>query len=134
MSKSILITGNAGLLGSKMADWLLAYHPEYEIVGIDNLFGGYLDNIDPKVAFYKRDLATDSITDIFDKHEVKHAVPSSAKSKDILGYEDKTILEEGIKTMWEWAREQPERIQFTPEKYEIEHGIYGYWGKTEGKT
>ena len=37
--KSILITGNAGLLGARLADWVLENHPEYEVVGIDNLFG-----------------------------------------------------------------------------------------------
>ena len=66
MKKSVLITGNAGLLGSRLADWILENHPEYEGVGIDNLFGGYEENIDPRVVFYKRELSTDSIKDIFD--------------------------------------------------------------------
>ena len=332
MSKSILITGNAGLLGSRFAEWVLMNNPEYEVVGIDNLFGGYMENVDPQVVFYKRDLAKDSITDIFDKHEfdyvfhfaayapeglspfmrmftdqnnilstdniinecvshgvkkliftssmavygngehygkrfmeydtpkpldpyavskyacelnirnagmihgldwcilrphnlygrnqniwdryrnvigiwmyrtlnnqpiyvygdgnqtrafsyvddclesiwlaatsdkaskqiinlgatkgykikevaemlcnitgvhnieykkgryeVKHAVPSATKSKEILGYEDKTPLEEGLMKMWTWAKTQPNRSQFTPERYEIEKGIYDYW-------
>ena len=339
MAKSILITGNAGLLGSRMCDWILEKRQEYEVVGIDNLFGGYMDNVDPRVVFYRRDLAKDSITDIFDKHdfeyvfhfaayapeglspfmrmftdqnnilstdnvinecvnhnvkrliftssmavygrgewngkkfeehdqptpidpyavskyacelnvmnageihgldwciirphnlygkkqniwdryrnvlgiwmyrtinnepiliygdgrqtrafsyvddcleplwdaavneraskeiinlgatreteikeaaeilcditgvhdieyreerfEVKYAVPSAAKSKILLNYEDKTTLEEGLRNMWEWAKNQPVREQFTPEKYEIERGIYGYWRKTEGKA
>lgn len=330
MGKSILITGNAGLLGSRFADWMLGNHPEYEVVGIDNLFGGYMENVDRRVVFYKRDLVYDSIGDIFERHgfeyvfhfaayapeglspfmrkfidlnniittdnvinecvnhnvgrlvftssmavygaghggrfvesdepepldpyavskyacelnvrnagtihgldwcilrphnlygknqniwdryrnvlgiwmyrtmkrepiyiygdgeqtrafscvddclepiwvaatskdtsgevinlgatrscsireaaemlcnvtgvhnieykearyEVKHAVPSSEKSKRLLGYEDRTSLEDGIREMWEWAKEQPDREQFTPEKYEIGNGIYGYW-------
>lgn len=61
------------------------------------------------------------------RYEVKHAVPSSTKSKDILGYEDKTTLEDGLKMMWEWAKTQPIRGQFTPDKYEIDRGIYNYW-------
>lgn len=72
MKSSILITGNAGLLGSRFADWVLANHPEYEVVGIDNLFGGYMENVDPRVVFYKRDLAKDSLTDIFDRHEFEY--------------------------------------------------------------
>lgn len=72
MKKSILITGNAGLIGARMADWILENHPEYEVVGIDNLFGGYVENIDPRVAFYRRELSTDSLTDIFDKHEFEY--------------------------------------------------------------
>ena len=72
MRKSILITGNAGLIGSRMADWILENHPEYEVVGIDNLFGGYLENVDSRVVFYKRELGSDSIKDIFDKHEFEY--------------------------------------------------------------
>ena len=55
MKKSILITGVAGLLGSRMANWILENHPEYEVVGIDNLFGGYIDNIPENVIFYKKE-------------------------------------------------------------------------------
>ena len=39
--KTILITGVAGLMGSRMADWIIEHHPEYRVVGIDNLSGGY---------------------------------------------------------------------------------------------
>ena len=67
--KSVLITGNAGLVGSRLADWILENHPEYEVVGIDNLFGGYIENIDPRVVFYNKDLSTDDISFIFDKHQ-----------------------------------------------------------------
>ena len=71
MKKSILITGNAGLIGSNFADWIIENKPDYEVVGIDSLFGGYRENINlDKVVFYQRDLSTDNITDIFDKHQL----------------------------------------------------------------
>lgn len=41
----VLITGIAGLLGSRLAEWLLIHHPEIEVYGIDDLSGGYMDNI-----------------------------------------------------------------------------------------
>lgn len=72
MKKSVLITGNAGLIGSRMADWILENNPEYEVVGIDNLFGGYIENVDDRVIFYKRELSSDSIKDIFDKYEFEY--------------------------------------------------------------
>jgi len=72
MKNSILITGVAGLLGANMADWIIANKPEYEVVGIDNLFGGYIENINDKVIFYKRELSYDNIDDIFKKHEFKY--------------------------------------------------------------
>ncbi len=68
--KAILITGVAGLIGSRMAEWLLENQPEYTIIGIDNLSGGYHDNIPKGVVFFNRDLATDTIGDIFEAHEV----------------------------------------------------------------
>ncbi len=63
---NILITGVAGLIGARMADWIVVNHPECKIVGIDSLFGGYIENVNDKVIFYKRDLATDGIEDIFE--------------------------------------------------------------------
>ena len=64
MKKSILITGVAGLLGSRMADWIIENKPEYTVVGIDNLFGGYMENVNEKVVFYKRDISEDSLKDM----------------------------------------------------------------------
>lgn len=72
MRKSVLITGVAGLIGSRFADWVIENKPEYEVVGIDNLFGGYIENVNSKVVFYKRELSYDSIKDIFDKHEFEY--------------------------------------------------------------
>ena len=46
---NVLITGVAGLLGSRMAEWILD-NTEYSVIGIDNLQGGYLENID---SFFK---------------------------------------------------------------------------------
>ena len=72
MKDSVLITGNAGLLGSRLANWILENHQEYEVVGIDDLSGGYIENVDKRVVFYQRDLSHDNIRDIFDKHEFKY--------------------------------------------------------------
>ena len=72
MKKSILITGVAGLIGSRFADWVIENEPEYEVVGIDNLFGGYIENVNDSVVFYRRELSTDKLSDIFDKHEFEY--------------------------------------------------------------
>jgi UDP-glucose 4-epimerase len=59
MKKSILITGVAGLIGSRMADWIIKNHTEYEVVGIDDLSGGYIENVNDKVKFYQKDIKED---------------------------------------------------------------------------
>ena len=40
----ILITGIAGLMGARMADWILE-NTDHKVVGIDDLSGGYASNI-----------------------------------------------------------------------------------------
>ena len=63
------------------------------------------------------------------RHEVKNAVPTWQKSVDLLGYEDKTYLYDGLKEMWKWAQKQPKRERFVWDNYEIEKGIYSFWKK-----
>jgi UDP-glucose 4-epimerase len=61
------------------------------------------------------------------RHEVKHSIPTYQKSIDILGFDHKTDLEEGLTKMWEWAKQQPMRDRFVWPSYELEKGIYSYW-------
>jgi UDP-glucose 4-epimerase len=63
------------------------------------------------------------------RHEVKHAIPTWQKSIDILGFEHKTNLEDGLRDMWEWAQTQPKRKQFVWDSYELDNGIYSFWKK-----
>lgn len=53
--KKILVTGVAGLLGSWLSEHFIKLG--HEVVGIDNLTGGYLENVHHKVQFYHADLA-----------------------------------------------------------------------------
>jgi len=70
--KYVLITGVAGLLGSKLAEYIIKNKTNYKVIGIDNLFGGYVENVDKDVLFYKRDLSTDDISDIFEKYKIEY--------------------------------------------------------------
>ena len=65
----ILITGVAGLLGSRLADWIVENKSDVEIIGIDNLSGGYIENVNPKVILYDVDCKSDYLSVIFDKHK-----------------------------------------------------------------
>ena len=58
MSKTVLITGVAGLLGSRLSDWIIENKPEYSVVGIDDLSGGYIENVNTKVDFRNINLVT----------------------------------------------------------------------------
>ena len=132
MKKSILITGNAGLLGSRMADWILENHPEYEVVGIDNLFGGYVENIDPRVVFYRRELSTDSIKDIFDKHEFEYVYHFAAYAAEGLSpfmrmFNDRNNMLSTDNIINECISHDVKRLIYTSSM-----SVYG-WGERRGE-
>ena len=54
----ILITGIAGLMGARMADWILE-NTDHKVVGIDDLSGGYASNINEDVKLYRFNLSAD---------------------------------------------------------------------------
>jgi len=51
--KKILVTGVAGFLGSHLAEKLSEL--KYEVVGVDNMLGGYKDNIPKNIDFHNLD-------------------------------------------------------------------------------
>jgi UDP-glucose 4-epimerase len=63
------------------------------------------------------------------RHEVKHSIPTYQKSIDILGFEHKTSLKDGLTEMWAWAQQQPTRDRFVWPSYELDKGIYSFWKK-----
>jgi len=71
--------------------------------------------------------STLGITYLEERHEVKHSIPTWQKSVDILGFEYKTTLKEGLEQMWEWAQLQPKRERFIWSPYELDKGIYSFW-------
>lgn len=70
--KNILITGVAGMIGSKMAEWIQENQPEYGIIGVDNLSGGYIENVPQKVQFHQLDLAVDSLDPLFEQSNIEY--------------------------------------------------------------
>jgi UDP-glucose 4-epimerase len=66
------------------------------------------------------------------RHEVKDAWCSTAKSRELLGYADKTELPTGLEAMWNWARKDwarfPDRRQLRePFDIELPRGLPGVW-------
>ena len=62
----ILITGVAGLLGSRLADWIIE-NTDHKVIGIDDLSGGYIENVHSDVIFYKQNV-TAGLENIFKEH------------------------------------------------------------------
>jgi len=51
--KKILVTGAAGFLGSHLAEKLIEM--KHKVIGVDNMIGGYADNIPKNIKFYNFD-------------------------------------------------------------------------------
>ena len=69
---NILITGVAGLLGSRLADWIVENKPEINVIGIDDLSGGYIENVNDKVTFYNIKIESNKIEEVFSKHDIDY--------------------------------------------------------------
>lgn len=68
--EKILITGVAGLLGSRLADWIIE-NTKYQVVGIDDLSGGYNENINKEVTFYEFDLVDlNALEGVFKREQI----------------------------------------------------------------
>ena len=106
--------------------WNSAIRPEAskEII---NLGGIQSYNIREANAVLRNVIGAGEIVSKEGRHEVKHSIPTYQKSIDILGFEHKTHLYNGLTKMWEWAQKQPKRDRFVWPSYELDNGIYSFW-------
>ena len=65
---NVLITGGAGFIGSHIADAYIA--EEHNVVIVDNLSGGVLENINQKAKFYQLDIRSEKLEDVFQKEKI----------------------------------------------------------------
>jgi len=63
----ILVTGGAGFIGSHLVDKLIEIG--HRVVVIDNLSTGKKENLNPKAKFYKIDICSPKISEIFKKEK-----------------------------------------------------------------
>ena len=136
--KTILITGVAGLLGSRLANWIINTHPDYEIIGIDDLSGGYLENVHPKVTFYQSNLVNDikNIEYIFNKHNPEYvfhlaAYAAEGLSPFIRTYNYDNNLRATALIVNECIKHSVKRLVFTSTLAVYGHGEGGVFNETQ---
>jgi UDP-glucose 4-epimerase len=130
MSKhTVLITGVAGLLGSRLADWIIENKPEYDVIGIDDLSGGYRDNVHPKVKFHLLDLKDTKLKSIFEEEKPDYvfhfaAYAAEGLSPFIRTYNYQNNLVATANLVNECIRHNVKRLVFTSTLAVYGHG-YG---------
>ena len=126
MKKNILITGVAGLLGSRLADWIIENKPEYNVIGVDDLSGGFKENVNPKVKFWQMDLVNHPIENIFEAHKIDYvyhfaAYAAEGLSPFIRGYNYDNNLKSTARIVNECIKNDVKRLVFTSTL-----AVYGY--------
>jgi UDP-glucose 4-epimerase len=62
-----------------------------------------------------------------ERFEVKHMYPSHAKARDVLGYQGRVDLEDGLRAMAKWVKEIGARTSKRFEGIEIERNLPAAW-------
>jgi len=83
---STLVTGGAGFIGSHLVDELIGRGDD--VVVIDDLSTGKEENLNPKARFYRMDIASEEIGDIFKKENFTHVVHQAAQASVIRSMEN----------------------------------------------
>ena len=136
MSKTVLITGVAGLLGSRLSDWIIENKPDISVIGIDDLSGGYLENINPAVKFYNANIIGDTIKDIFLENKIDYvfhfaAYAAEGLSPFIRGYNYDNNLKSTALIVNECIKHDIKRLVFTSTLAVYGHGYGGIFDEDQ---
>lgn len=125
----ILITGVAGLLGSRLADYIIENQPDTHIVGIDDLSGGYAENVNSKVELWTMNLVNGNIRECFERHQFDYvyhfaAYAAEGLSPFIRSYNYQNNLVATSRIINECIKHDVKRLVFTSTMAVYGHG-YG---------
>ena len=131
----VLITGVAGLIGSRLADYIIENHPEYEVYGIDDMSGGYEENLNPKIKFYQYNICED-ISWLFENNQFDYvfhlaAYAAEGLSPFIRKYNYTNNLLATANIVNNCITTNVKRLVFTSTLAVYGHGEYGIFDETQ---
>jgi UDP-glucose 4-epimerase len=135
----VLITGVAGLLGSRLADWIIQNKPEVEVIGVDDLSGGYIENINPKVEFWQMNLTEHPIENIFEFHKIDYVFHFAAYAAEGLSpfircYNYDNNLKSTAKIVNECIKHDVKRLVFTSSLAVYGRGVGGIFDEEQKQS
>lgn len=74
---NILVTGGAGFIGSNIVDRLIMLG--HNVIIIDNLSTGKIENINPNAKFYKKDITSPLMKEVFINENITHVIHHAAQ-------------------------------------------------------
>ena len=87
MSKTILVTGGAGFIGSNFVPYFAAKYPEYNVINLDKLtYAGNLDNLKEcegmsNYTFIQGDICDEALIEkLFVEHDIRGVIHFAAES------------------------------------------------------
>lgn len=136
MNKTVLITGVAGLLGSRLADWIIETQPDVTVVGVDDLSGGFEENIHPKVKFWQMNLIEHPIENIFESYDIDYvfhfaAYAAEGLSPFIRTYNYDNNLKSTARLINECIKNDVKRLVFTSTLAVYGHGYGGIFDESQ---
>ena len=136
MKNTVLITGVAGLLGSRLADWIIENQPETTVIGVDDLSGGFEENIHPKVKFWQMNLIEHPIENIFEVHKIDYvfhfaAYAAEGLSPFIRAYNYDNNLKATARLVNECIKHDVKRLIFTSTLAVYGHGYGGIFDEKQ---
>jgi UDP-glucose 4-epimerase len=136
MKVNILITGVAGLLGSRFADWITENKSEIQIIGVDDLSGGYIENINEKIEFHQININDEKFKNIFEMHKIDYvfhfaAYAAEGLSPFIRKYNYENNLLATAQIVNQCIKHDVKRLIFTSTLAVYGHGNYGIFDEEQ---
>lgn len=128
--KKVLITGVGGLLGSRLAEWIIENKPEYTVVGLDDFSGGYEENVPKGVNLWNMDLVSHPIENCFEVNKFDYvfhfaAYAAEGLSPFIRSYNYTNNLVATSRIVTECIKHDVKRLVFTSSMAVYGHGWEG---------